>query len=185
MFAGKNSFVSAIRRKDRSIEYFEVKRVESNITKNLKKIPFIRGIVALLQASSNGVKHLDFASDRYDIDPEDDDKIKEEKETSKLVMILGIGVIGVLSFIVSKLIFTVTPAIVANFFHAIVPTKTGQVLLEGFFKLVLLLGYIYIISLTPLIKRVFQYHGAEHKVINAYENKVPLTVDEVDRKSVV
>ena len=183
MFAGKNSFVSAIRRKDRSIEYFEVKRVESNITKNLKKIPFIRGIVALLQASSNGVKHLDFASDRYDIDPEDDDKIKEEKETSKLVMILGIGVIGVLSFIVSKLIFTVTPAIVANFFHAIVPTKTGQVLLEGFFKLVLLLGYIYIISLTPLIKRVFQYHGAEHKVINAYENKVPLTVDEVQKQS--
>src|SRR5690625_44947 len=183
MFAGKKSFVSAIRRKDNSIEYFELKRVESNIAKRFKKIPLIRGIVALIQASANGVKHLDFASDRYDVNPEDDEKIKEEKETSKLVMILGIGVIGVLSFIVSKLIFTVTPAIVANFFHAIVPTKTGQVLLEGFFKLVLLLGYIYIISLTPLIKRVFQYHGAEHKVINAYENKVPLTVDEVQKQS--
>ena len=83
MFAGKNSFVSAIRRKDNSIEYFEVEREESNIAKQLKKIPFVRGIVALVQASANGIKHLDFASDRYDVDPEDDEKMLEEKETSK------------------------------------------------------------------------------------------------------
>src|SRR5699024_2620757 len=183
MFAGKNSFVSAIRRKDNSIEYFEVEREESNIAKQLKKIPFVRGIVALVQASANGIKHLDFASDRYDVDPEDDEKMLEEKETSKLVMMLGIGVVGVLSFIVSKLIFTVTPAIVANFFTDLVPTKTGQVLLEGLFKLILLLGYIYIISLTPLIKRVFQYHGAEHKVINCYESKLPLTIENVQAQS--
>lgn len=183
MFAGKTSFVSAIRRKDNSIEYFEVKREESNIAKRLKKIPFLRGIIALVQASANGVKHLDFASERYDVDPKDDEKIQAEKKESKLVMILGIGLVGVLSFIISKLIFTVTPAIVANFFTSIVPTKTGQVLLEGFFKLLLLLGYIYLISLTPLIKRVFQYHGAEHKVINAYENNVPLTVEHIQKQS--
>jgi len=183
MFAGKKSFVSAIRRKDNSIEYFEQKREESNIAVKLKKFPFIRGIVALIQSSANGVKHLDFASDRYDVDPEDDAKVASEKETSKLVMILGIGVIGVLSFLFSKLVFTVTPAIVANFFSAIVPSKSGQVLLEGFFKLILLLGYIYVISLTPLIKRVFQYHGAEHKVINAYENNLPLTIENVQKQS--
>src|SRR5690625_5014490 len=118
MFAGKKTFVSAIRRKDHSIEYFELKREESVITEKLKKIPLLRRILALTQASANGVKHLDFASDRYDIDPEDDEKVQEEKQTSKLVVILGIGVIGVLSFLVSKLIFTVTPAIVANFFQA-------------------------------------------------------------------
>lgn len=183
MFAGKNSFVSAIRRKDNSIEYFVQKREESNITKQLKKIPFIRGIVALIQASANGIKHLEFASDRYDVDPKDDENILKQKETSKLVMILGLGAVGVLSFIVGKLIFTVTPAIVANFFTSLVPSKTGQVLLESFFKLILLLAYIYFISLTPLIKRVFQYHGAEHKVINAYENNVPLTVENVQKQS--
>src|SRR5690625_4444409 len=102
MFAGQKTFVSAIRRKDNSIEYFEQKRVESNVTKNLKKIPFLRGIIALIQSSANGVKHLDFASEKYDIDPKDDEKIEQEKETSKLVMILGIGVIGVLSFIVDR-----------------------------------------------------------------------------------
>lgn len=183
MFAGKNSFVSAIRRKDNSIEYFQLKRVESNITRKLKKIPLLRGLVALIQSSANGVKHLEFSSDRYDVDPVDDEKVQAEKETSKLVMFLGIGAIGVLSFLVSKLIFTVTPAIVASFFQSIIPAKSGQVLLEGFFKLILLLGYIYIVSLTPIIKRVFQYHGAEHKVINAYENHLPLTVKNVQTQS--
>lgn len=185
MFAGKNSFVSAIRRKDKSIDYFQVKRVDNNISKKLKKVPLLRGIVSLVQASSNGIKHLEFASDRYDVDPADDEKMvkEKEKETSKLAMILGIGVIGVLSFLVSKLIFTLTPAIVANLFSGWISSNTGQVLLEGLFKLILLLGYIYFISLTPLIKRVFQYHGAEHKVINAYENKLPLTVENVQSQS--
>lgn len=183
MFAGRESFVSAIRRNDDSIEYFEVKREEPKRAKQLKKIPFIRGLVSIVQASANGVKHLDFASDRYEVNPEDDDKIEEEKQTSKLVMILGIGVIGVLSFIMSKLIFTVTPAIVANFFSTFVPSKMGQIVLETVLKLILLLAYIYFISLTPLIKRVFQYHGAEHKVINAYENNLPLTTEAVQSQS--
>ncbi|HLR22651.1 MAG TPA: DUF1385 domain-containing protein [Pseudogracilibacillus sp.] len=183
MFAGKNTFVSAIRRNDNSIEYFEQKRVESNISGKLKKIPLLRGLVALIQSSANGVKHLEFSSDRFDVDPSEDEKVLQEKETSKLVMILGIGAIGVLSFLFSKLIFTITPAIVANFFQEIIPSRSGQVLLEGFFKLILLLGYIYIVSLTPLIKRVFQYHGAEHKVINCYENHLPLTIENVQAQS--
>lgn len=183
MFAGKNTFVSAIRRKDNSIEYFEQKRVESNISGKLKKIPLLRGLVALIQSSANGVKHLEFSSDRFDVDPSEDEKALQEKETSKLVMILGIGAIGVLSFLFSKLIFTITPAIVANFFLEIIPSRSGQVLLEGFFKLILLLGYIYVVSLTPLIKRVFQYHGAEHKVINCYENHLPLTIENVQAQS--
>src|SRR5699024_8982693 len=102
----------------------------------------------------------------------------------KLVMMLGIGVVGVLSFIVSKLIFTVTPAIVANFFTDLVPTKTGQVLLEGLFILILLLGYIYIISLTALIKLVFQTYDAQPKAINSYESTLPLTVETVQRQSI-
>lgn len=183
MFAGKTSFVSAIRRKDNSIEYFQIKREESKLAKRLKKIPLLRGIVALIQSSANGMKHLEFASDRYDIDPKDDHLIEKEKEESKLVLWLGLGVVGVLSFVVGKLIFTVTPAIVANFFTGLVPSKTGQIVLETIFKLILLLAYIYFISLTPLIKRVFQYHGAEHKVINAYENGLPLTVEAIQSQS--
>ncbi|WP_077621600.1 DUF1385 domain-containing protein [Sediminibacillus massiliensis] len=183
MFAGKTSFVSAVRRKDNSIEYFSLERKESNIARRLKKIPFVRGLVALVQSSANGVKHLNFSSERYDVHPDDDEQIKKEESSSKIATIIGIGAVGVLSFFFGKMIFTVTPAIVANFFEPFISSKPGQVLLEGFFKLLLLLGYIYVVSLTPLIKRVFQYHGAEHKVINAYENGVPLTVEGVQSQS--
>lgn len=183
MFAGKKSFVTAIRRKDHSIEYFEQKRTESIVANRFKKIPILRGLIALIQASSNGVKHLDFSTDRYDVLPEEDTKVQEEKKTSKLTMILGIGAIGVLSFLFSKLIFTLVPIFIANFFISIIPSKGGQIALEGLFKLILLIGYIYFISLTPLVKRVFQYHGAEHKVINTYESGLPLTVENVQKHS--
>ncbi|GIQ65933.1 hypothetical protein PACILC2_45010 [Paenibacillus cisolokensis] len=56
-------------------------------------------------------------------------------------------------------------------------------LLEGTIKIVFLLVYLYIISMTPIIKRLFQYHGAEHKVISAYEAGAELTVDNVQRFS--
>jgi uncharacterized protein YqhQ len=62
-------------------------------------------------------------------------------------------------------------------------SSVAQVFIEGVFKLLLLLGYIYVISQTPLIKRVFQYHGAEHKVINAYENNAELMVEAVQAQS--
>src|SRR5699024_8690009 len=83
--------------------------------------------------------HLEFASDRYDVDPVDDEKMEKEKEkeTSKLAMVIGIGAIGVLSFLVSKLIFTLTPAIVANLFSDWISSNTGQVLLEVLFKFML------------------------------------------------
>src|SRR5699024_11880346 len=137
-------------------DYIQVKRIDKNRSEKLKKITSLRGIVSLDQASANGIKHLEFASDRYDVDPADDEKMEKEKEkdTSKLAMVIGIGAIGVISFLVSKLIFTLTPAIVANLFSDWISSNTGQVLLEGLFKLILLLSYIYFISLTPLIKRV-------------------------------
>src|SRR5699024_10656837 len=149
---------------------------ESNISGKLKKIPLLRGLVALIQSSANGVKHLEFSSDRFDVDPSEDEKVLQEKETSKLVMILGIGAIGVLSFLFSKLIFTITPAIVANFFQEIISSRSGQVLLEGFFKLILLLGYIY---------GVFHYHGAYHIVICFEYFYVFLTIENVHAHSLL
>jgi len=98
-------------------------------------------------------------------------------------MILGIAVIGIISFLFGKFIFTLVPAIAAGFFSPLFPGHTAQVLLEGVFKLLLLFGYIYFISLTPMMKRLFQYHGAEHKVINTFENGLALTVENVKRES--
>jgi uncharacterized protein YqhQ len=184
MFAGKKYSVTAIRRKDQTIEYFHLPRQTNSTLSFLKKIPFIRGIIAILEASANGAKHLQFASERYDLDPKDDQALTETKtESSKLSLAFGVAIVGVLSFLFGKFLFTVIPVFLAAFTKPLFPSKMAQILVEGTFKLLLLLAYIYFISLTPLVKRVFQYHGAEHKVINAFESGQPLTVENVQQAS--
>jgi uncharacterized protein YqhQ len=185
MFGGKHHYVTAIRRNDQSIDYFHLPRKSQPVLAKLKKIPFLRGIVAIIEASANGSKHLNFATERFEVDPEDDEKVLEEKKKndSKLTMWLGIAAVGVISFLFGKVIFTLLPVFLAEFMRPLVPTDFGQILIEGAFKLLLLLAYIYAISFTPLIRRVFQYHGAEHKVINTYENNLALTVENVQSMS--
>lgn len=178
MFGGKHHYVTAIRRKDSSIEYFHLPRRAKTTYSILKKIPLIRGIVSIIEASANGAKHLNFSTSRYDVDPEEDQAIKEN-ETSKLTMYFGVAAIGVLSFLFGKFIFTLVPVFLAELTRPIFQSDFSQVLIEGLFKLLLLLSYIYFVSFTPLIKRVFQYHGAEHKVINTFEAGKELTVDNV------
>ncbi|WP_062198528.1 DUF1385 domain-containing protein [Massilibacterium senegalense] len=178
MFGGKHTFVTAVRTKDQSIVYYEVEKKEQPRMKKLKKIPFLRGVVALIEASANGSKHLNFSSEQYD-----EDNGVEKKEPSKLRLYLGVAVIGILSFIFGKLIFTVVPALLAEWMRPIFPGHLLQNIVEGLIKFTLLLLYIYVISLTPLIKRVFQYHGAEHKVINTFEHNKPLTVEQVKKHS--
>lgn len=183
MFGGKHVNVTAIRRKDQSIDFYEMKKRPKPSIAWLKKVPLLRGIVGLIEASAIGSKHLNYATERYDVDPADDDKLQEE-QPSRWAMIFGVAVIGVLSFIVGKLIFTVVPAVLASLlFDRIVPNEIVNNLLEGVIKTVLLLVYLFAISRTPIVKRLFQYHGAEHKVINAFENGVQLTVENVQKFS--
>jgi uncharacterized protein YqhQ len=184
MFGGKRHYVTAIRRKDDSIEYFHVPRKTNKTLQSFKKIPFLRGIVAIVEAAGNGSKHLNFSTERYDVDPsEDEEVIYNKKETSKLEMIVSVAAVGVLSFIFGKFIFTLVPVFLAELTKPVFPSDFAQVLVETVFKLMLLLAYIYFISFTPIIKRVFQYHGAEHKVINAYENGKELTVGNIQAQS--
>ena len=106
------------------------------------------------------------------------------KKPSKLAMVLGVAAVGVLIFTIWEVpLLHSIPVFLAQALQFVAPGKTAQILLESLFKLILLLTYISLISMTPLIKRVFQYHGAEHKVINAYENNLPMTVENVQSQS--
>lgn len=185
MFAGKTVNVTAVRRKNKQIEFFEVPRKEIGWVNNLKKIPLLRGIVAIIESSAKGAQHLNFSAEKY---AEDEGGPEEERQPAKksgfggLSMILGVAVVGVLSFLFGKFVFTLVPAFLEQLLFA--NAFANQILhnlLEGVIKIVLLLGYIYFISLTPLIKRLFQYHGAEHKVISAYEAGKELTVANVQK----
>ncbi|MFC5403958.1 DUF1385 domain-containing protein [Cohnella soli] len=187
MFAGKHVHVTAVRRKDNQIAFFEVPKKPNAFLTSLKKIPFLRGIVGIIESAAKGSQHLTFSAEAYAEDetsPEEAAKGKEKKERWNLTMILGVAVVGILSFAVGKIIFTLVPAFVEGLiFSQAFENKILHNLLEGVIKIVFLLCYLWFISQTPLIKRLFQYHGAEHKVITAYESGSELTVDKVQKFS--
>ncbi|HIW12220.1 MAG TPA: DUF1385 domain-containing protein [Candidatus Salinicoccus stercoripullorum] len=184
MFQTKNRMVTAIRRNNDVIQYFEMERPQKEWAQKLKKIPILRGNVAILESSIYGMKHLEFATDRYERDPEDDISIEDEKQAvNQTKVVLSTIIVGILSFLIGKFLFTLIPVFVAEVFSGAITSHFGQVFLESLFKLILLLGYIYVISMTPMIKRLFQYHGAEHKVINTFEDGRPLTIENVQRHS--
>ncbi|RED61672.1 DUF1385 domain-containing protein [Cohnella lupini] len=186
MFAGKHVHVTAVRRKNKEITFLEVPKKPTPVLTAIKKIPFVRGIVGIIESAAKGSQHLTYSAEAYAEDettPEDAAKPKQ-KERWNLTMILGVALVGILSFVVGKLIFTLVPAFVESLiFGQYFENKILHNLLEGAIKIVFLLCYLWFISQTPLIKRLFQYHGAEHKVISAYEAGSELTVDAVQKYS--
>lgn len=190
MFAGRHYHVTAVRRKNNEISFFESPRTIIPWVEALKKIPFVRGIVAIVEAAAKGSQHLQFSFEAYVEDeatPEERQAMEEKRKSGKkgwdLTLILGVAVVGVLSFAFGKLIFNVVPAALESLLFG---RRFGIVwhnLLEGCIKIVFLLAYLWAISKTPMIKRLFQYHGAEHKVISAYEAGAELTVENVQKFS--
>lgn len=193
MFAGKHVNVTAVRRKNDEIVFYEVPRTSQRWVQRLKKIPLVRGVVGIVESSAKGSQHLNFSMEAYAED-EASEQTEEEKAAAakkaegksgwSLSMIVGVAVAGVISFVFGKLIFTAVPAALEELlFSNVFESKIGHNLLEGLIKIVLLLCYLYLMSLTPIIKRLFQYHGAEHKVISAYEAGEKLTVSNVQKYS--
>ncbi|BFT71294.1 DUF1385 domain-containing protein [Paenibacillus sp. P36] len=186
MFAGKNVHVTAVRKKDGSLDFLEVPRKDIPWVQSLKKIPLIRGIVGIIESSAKGAQHLNFSAESF-AEQEGEDKSSANKDEkpgffSNISMILGVAVVGVISFLFGKFVFTLVPAIIEQFlFGNVFSNQILHNLIEGVIKIILLVGYIYFISLTPMIRRLFQYHGAEHKVISAYEAGVELTVSNVQK----
>lgn len=187
MFGGQTIHVTAVRRKNNEITFFEVPKTERNWVSALKKIPFLRGIVGIIDASAKGSRHLNFSAEMFAEDedePQEQQKQQEPGMFGKMSMMLGVAVVGVLSFLFGKLIFTLVPAFVEHYlFQNAFENQILHNFVEGIIKIVLLLAYLYFVSLTPIIKRLFQYHGAEHKVISAYEAGVELTVKNVQKFS--
>jgi uncharacterized protein YqhQ len=188
MFGGKHVNVTAVRRKSGEITFLEVPKNDKPWVQKLRKIPLIRGIVSIIDSSAKGSKHLNYSAEAMAEDettPEEFAKQKE-KEDSKLslTMIVGVAIVGILSFIMGKIIFTLVPAVLEQYlFQHAFQGYVLHTLVEGIIKIFLLLIYLWAISQTPVVKRLFQYHGAEHKVISAYEAGEELTPANVQKYS--
>lgn len=136
-----------------------------SLTKKYKhlNIPIIRGLIILFETLIIGLKALNFSANIA---------IEEENKKEKLSN-FSIALMIIFSVIFALILFKLIPLGIAQFIANLKPDFENRYLfnlLEGITKIIILILYIYIISLMPDIKRVFQYHGAEHKVVNAYEN---------------
>lgn len=136
----------------------------------LKKVIFIRGIISLVESFYIGMKTLNYSSDYY---------LGENERTSSLLNILFI----LLSFCLAIIFFIFLPFTISILFKKITNSNYLVILFEGIIRIVIFIAYLIVISTFKDIKRVFMYHGAEHKCINCIENKRPLTIENVKKSS--
>ena len=136
------------------------------------KLPFVRGILALFETLYSGIKGIYFSANAA---------FGEDENEEEVLNPLEIIVVIAFSLCLSILIFSVTP-----FFLTSLLNFGGGVLfnvVEGVVRLSFLLVYLVIVSLVGDFKRIFQYHGAEHTAINAYEAGVELNVENARKYS--
>ena len=150
-----------------------------------KKIPFVRGIFNFLDSLILGSRTLTYSASFYE-----DEEAKEtaldkaakgifKDKTEKIFM----GITITLSLVLAVAVFMVLPYFLGNLFHSFVRNTTVLALIEGLIRIGIFVLYILLISRMQDIKRVYMYHGAEHKCINCIEKGRPLTVHNVMRSS--
>jgi uncharacterized protein YqhQ len=142
-------------------------------TGKARRIPLIRGVVVLWETMALGMRALNYSSR---IAYESPDATAEEEAEFPEKVFIGTMALALL-FVVG--IFFAGPILIANLLGAFDVHRFWIVLVEGIVRLGLFVGYIWLIGLVPDIRRVFQYHGAEHMTIHAYEANKPLDVTNI------
>lgn len=167
MMRGKNSYAVAVRRPDGEISVKEerIKTLSSKFN-----WPLGRGLAAIGEALTLGIKILSYSLNEAG---EEEEEELTSKDIFWAVFLAVIGAIG---------LFIILPRGLVYFFEDNF-SYFWQNLLEGFLRLLVLLVYVFAISRMAEIKRLFSYHGAEHKVINAYEAKEELVPEKVAKYS--
>lgn len=146
-------------------------------------LPLIRGVAAFISSMVNGVKALSFSADQLPEDmQEEPDKVDlwiEKHFSNETAQKLIIGVAVVLGIALSLFLFLFLPTFIVGLFPAVKADFYWRTLLEGILKLVIFFIYLILCSKMKDMKRLFAYHGAEHKTIFCYEKGLPLTVENV------
>lgn len=186
MMKNMDRYAVSVRKPDGKIET-KVEECVSFAEKHpLFKLPILRGMVNFLESMVIGMQTLNYSASFY----EDEEEQTEEKTEQFLEKFLGekaekviMGIVLVFSLAISIGLFMILPYIVSEAAGKLIHNEYGILLMEGVIRIVIFLGYIVLISQMEDIKRVFMYHGAEHKTINCLEAGVELTTENVDNYS--
>lgn len=188
MMKGPKDIAIAVRSPNNEI-VVKKEPVDGIITKyKLNKIPFLRGGLALIDAMVLGIKSLNYAAD-IAMSEEDVDEEPSRFEAF-LQKIFGDKLVDIVTYFsvfialsISIGIFILGPTLLAGILKKFISNVIVLNLIEGILRLALFIAYIFIISGMEEIRRVFQYHGAEHKSIYCYENEEDLIVENVRKYS--
>lgn len=182
MMRGPKKIATAVRKPDGSMEL----KVEDLNTLAMRykffRLPFIRGIVGLVEAMVIGTRELMYSAEFYE---EEEAESTKESWTQKIFkdkaedveMLLAVFT----SVILALAIFMVLPSFITNLFKNHTDNHIILNLLEGIIRVFIFFIYVVWISKLEDIKRVFEYHGAEHKSIHCYESGLELTVENVKK----
>jgi len=177
MMKNKDQYAIAVRKPDGGIALEMESHHGVMQDSKLKDLPLIRGVINFVDSLILGTKCLNYSASFYE--EEEQDK-KTNKETSdKIFMTLT----TILSVVLAVGIFIVLPYFISSFFDSFIRNASLMAILEGVIRIVIFLLYVVGITAMKDIRRLYQYHGAEHKCINCIEKGKPLTVHNVMRSS--
>lgn len=173
LMRGARDLAIAVRRPDETVivERHQVNPLGDRLF--LLRWPLIRGSVVLLDSLLWGIRALTFSANLAA--EAEDEQIKGSEMAAALLIAL----------VVTILMFVVIPTGAVHFLHSHIESVFCQNLVEGIIRIAIFLGYVVAISRINDIARVFQYHGAEHKVIHTYEANEPLTVANARKYSIL
>lgn len=150
-------------------------------------VPFIRGCVTFLDSMVKGMQALTYSADLIPVEeqgePDKLDKWIESHFSEEKAKKLIIGAAVVLGVLLSLFLFIFLPAFVVGLFKGLSGHYFVRNISEGVLRIIILLCYMKLCTLSPDVKRLFRYHGAEHKAIFCYEHGKELTVDNVRPES--
>lgn len=191
MMRGPKNIATAVRKSDGEI-VIDNQPLGKIRTGTFVKLPIVRGCVNFVDSMIIGVKSLMFSAQFFDVDDEGQpieqepsrfEAWLEKKLDSERAMNVIIYMSVAFSLVLSVGIFMLLPAFLTGFLRSVIPSGVALTLIEGAVRIMIFILYLFLVSRMKDIKRVFMYHGAEHKSIFCYEKGLELTVDNVRPQS--
>ena len=202
MMKNQEHYAVAVRKPDGEIVVETAEYSGLNINKKIKNIPVLRGVFNFIEALALGMRTLMFSASFFEEETENGEKkaasggengtadrdgkeergsqTEQEKKKHEDAVIGGTVAVSV---ILAVAIFMILPYMLSTLFARFVTSQMLLAVIEGVIRLAVFVGYVGVISLMPDIRRVYMYHGAEHKCINCIERGMELTVENVRESS--
>ena len=201
MMKNQEHYAVAVRKPDGEIVVEAAEYSGLRINKKIKNIPVLRGVFNFIEALTLGMRTLMFSASFFEEEAESGEKTasggengaverggKEERgsqrsQEKKRREDVVIGGTVAFSVVLAVAVFMILPYMLSTLFARFVTSQMLLAVIEGVIRLAVFVGYVGAISLMPDIRRVYMYHGAEHKCINCIERGMELTVENVRRSS--